>query len=528
MFSRYTKSELLVLARQYIDQDNLEAAKQAIIAAYQIDQNDPAIIEMAYQIQGLLTQHPPAEAEPEAPPTEAEAETEVSLSKDAEPEAAISDAYSAEQIPRLPGIAGAEIPAELKKFGAIGPQILHQLSQVSRWSTSQQELYTTLVDRFALRVGKNQVLVDEQTLEASFNTGLRNANLQEIVVIFMPSQAKQGKIKWSATRLELLEKAKQHDTEFVAPVQRPEASPPPSKDHWRRPAQFNHAAEQPPHTDDGAAQPYAVPVNSVRFNDKLFPGFAVVSALFKRLADLSMMAEPEIWTFELPNFSQDQDYTILYNYLHHTFLRLRQEDKVASHPNKAAFNIGLFTPNHDEIYALFTPNNTDAAEAWYLKGFFNKNDRECVDFPHLEMADYYTDPSLTFYDRNLPVRVSDNVAHHPERFPEPFCYMNKFQLQNILRGAVETATERARRNPRIAIPHCYNGEIQLMLPLYLTDPRRPDLALVIRREGNVYLATTCLSLRMAYGHARVVGRFADVNWIDNGLAATGVNLWAGN
>jgi hypothetical protein len=58
----------------------------------------------------------------------------------------------------------------------------------------------------------------------------------------------------------------------------------------------------------------------------------------------------------------------------------------------------------------------------------------------------------------------------------------------------------------MAVPQFYKSRIQLLLPLYLRNPRRPDLALTLERHGGWYRAATVLYPDWAYRHARLLAR----------------------
>jgi hypothetical protein len=90
--------------------------------------------------------------------------------------------------------------------------------------------------------------------------------------------------------------------------------------------------------------------------------------------------------------------------------------------------------------------------------------------------------------------------------------MADYQLQTFLSGAVENAKQRVRRNYKAAIPQYYRGKIQLLLPLCLTQPDVADLTLVVENHGAFYLASTCLTLDMAYNNARQLAR-PDRDWL---------------
>lgn len=99
---------------------------------------------------------------------------------------------------------------------------------------------------------------------------------------------------------------------------------------------------------------------------------------------------------------------------------------------------------------------------------------------------------------------------HP--FPTPLQAMQQFGLVNLVKGAIDTAVERVQRNYKTAVPQYYNGTIQLLLPLSLTDPSSADLALVVERFTDFYRAATCLTLDMAYNNARQLAR-SDRDWL---------------
>jgi hypothetical protein len=118
-----------------------------------------------------------------------------------------------------------------------------------------------------------------------------------------------------------------------------------------------------------------------------------------------------------------------------------------------------------------------------------------------------------FYTRKeLRVNVEHVVADNIARFPATLQGMNQFGLQNLVKGAIDSAQQRVRRNYKIAIPQYYQGQVQILLPLSLTDPARADMALVVDRFPDFYRAATCLTLDMAYNNARQLAR-PDRDWL---------------
>ena len=64
----------------------------------------------------------------------------------------------------------------------------------------------------------------------------------------------------------------------------------------------------------------------------------------------------------------------------------------------------------------------------------------------------------------------------------------------------------AQRSYRIAVPQFSRGKIQLLVPLFLRDSHKSDLALTFERHGGWYLAATVLYMDWAYNHARLLAR----------------------
>ena len=131
-----------------------------------------------------------------------------------------------------------------------------------------------------------------------------------------------------------------------------------------------------------------------------------------------------------------------------------------------------------------------------------------------EMAHYFSNPASLVFDttKDLRANVEHIIADNKNRFPSPYDTMNDYALQTFLKGAIDNAKERARRNYKTAIPQYYKGKIQLLLPLCLGNPQKADLALVAEDHGTFYRASTCLTLDMAYNNARQLAR-PDRDWL---------------
>jgi hypothetical protein len=278
--------------------------------------------------------------------------------------------------------------------------------------------------------------------------------------------------------------------------------------------------------------------------------FGVVANWDERLDALATLAEPERWAYAAVPTSHRLP--ILDSYLRHTFLRLADEGKVAQTLRAACFNTGLLTTGQEEIFALFSvserydPNRPTSPDnkKWFLKTWARSGDRQLTEFPSLpQLASYWTDPADLIFNPALHVELNvdhiarDNVNRFPVELggqldrngvpldlqltPEaedeepgsdleilPVHHVQHVPLatRNALDGAMKHSVRLARRSYRLAVPQFHHGRIQLLLPLYLRDANRADLALTLERHGDWYRAATVLYPDWAYRHARLLTR----------------------
>ncbi|MBU8920931.1 MAG: DUF3825 domain-containing protein [Bacteroidales bacterium] len=241
-----------------------------------------------------------------------------------------------------------------------------------------------------------------------------------------------------------------------------------------------------------------------------------ISDMDTKLDELADLAEPESWDYQ--KTTTEHHKPILYNYLQYTFTRLAEEDKIelAADGQSLAFNTGLVTPNQESIFAFCVTNRHDSAQQnWFFVGWRRKGEHELTRFASLpEMADYYDNPSSLVFDtkKELRVNVEHIVADNKDRFPEPYRSMDNYALQTFLKGAIDNALERVKRNYKTAIPQYYKRNVQLLLPLCLGNPATAELAVVAVNHGEFYRASTCLTLDMAYSNARQLAR-PDRDWL---------------
>lgn len=199
--------------------------------------------------------------------------------------------------------------------------------------------------------------------------------------------------------------------------------------------------------------------------------FAIVPNMPDQLGRLAALAEPEDWNYR--HTHSEHDYPVLYNYLHWTFARLEDEGKIAvsAGDEHACWNTGLVTLNQEPIFALFDRNLfPNDPRCWHFREFRRKGEYQLNYFEALpEMAHYFDDPAHLVYHTRLELRT--NIAHiiseNRGRFPLPYREMSDYQLQTVVRGAIENAKERVHRNYKAAVPQYYKARVQLLLPLCL-------------------------------------------------------------
>lgn len=249
---------------------------------------------------------------------------------------------------------------------------------------------------------------------------------------------------------------------------------------------------------------------------ELFRDFAFVPKFDENIQQLSELAEPEDWNYK--NTQSQHDHPVLRNYVTYTYRRVAEEKKIAVTTDEeyCCWNCGLITLSQEPVYLLFSKNKLDNSDPyWHFWKFARKGEWELNKFSSLpEMPHYFEDPSVLVFDtrKELRINVEHMVADNKSRFPVDLQQMNAYGLQNIVKGAIDSAIERVKRNYKTAIPQYYQGSIQLLLPLSLTDPSKADLALVVEKFSDFYRASTCLTLDMAYNNARQLAR-PDRDWL---------------
>ncbi len=237
---------------------------------------------------------------------------------------------------------------------------------------------------------------------------------------------------------------------------------------------------------------------------------------------------PEKWSY-----AGKTDFGILKSYLYFTFEKLWQERDLVPDEDKqqyiymdekiACFNTGLYDKTWQSIYFFCIKNPIQGFQPWRFTSFYNSYTIKFTDIPtaaasNLRRANYFDHPSSLIFDVNLDIVPQwDHILYDDENFsriPEQLRMNGKEFCQNLIDGAIRSVKRRIEANYKTIVPQLYRGKIQLLAPLYLTNPDTPDLALVLSLsdDGTTYYGHTCLTTEMAYNNARLIAR-PDSYWL---------------
>lgn len=274
--------------------------------------------------------------------------------------------------------------------------------------------------------------------------------------------------------------------------------------------------------------------------------------------DLKNMALKERWYYK--SQTPTNPYPILSNYLIYTFYRLSKEnDKIPTNDQYAAFNTGLVNDLYEPIYALFEKNKLPGMQKWHfiefcISGIGRSGKILASNFNPLPgRAKFFDNTAELIYDLEAPEPqmnwnhiILDNVSRLPLEFLEenkPAGFLlrdttlmnsvernnyysklaeaiendsKKFRtIKNRFADSLSLALKRIQWNFKTAIPmyYPYNNKMSLLLPLSLIDDEVIDLALVTEKtKSGSYLGHTILPLAWAYSNARLITR-PDSDWL---------------
>lgn len=250
--------------------------------------------------------------------------------------------------------------------------------------------------------------------------------------------------------------------------------------------------------------------------------FAYVPDWYGHLAELEKLALPESWKFRKPSReTKNTDTPILERYIHTIFRKQVIDFNSESDPRKAdsifhlenecvCFHTGLYTRQYKGIYGYFERNNfSDSLRDWYFRGFCDEMSPKLRYIEPLPQKPvYHMAQSGINFNPEWPIRV--NVNHilgdeeNLERIPAKIRKAKNLPL--LFETAVELGRRKAVIEPGLVVPQGYQGRVQYLLPVYLTNMQKPDLAMTLTVMDGYYLGNTCLTLEMAYLNARVVAR----------------------
>jgi hypothetical protein len=239
---------------------------------------------------------------------------------------------------------------------------------------------------------------------------------------------------------------------------------------------------------------------------------------------LAKLTKDEDWHFNRNEFKTKykQQFPILTNYLNYTFLRAQELGLISysSDGYKACFNTGLQTKDEKDIFALFFKNKESSrfkVPDWTLYTFADSYSTKLEPYKPLpDLPTYISNPADLVFDTKLDIEINTEhiIDQNKERLPAVL-QTNRRLAMIALSGSIESLRSKVLRNYKVAIPHWYEGKMQLLLPLNLTDDNQADVALVIDKdhERNIYRAITILTMDLAYIDARLITR-PDREWLN--------------
>jgi hypothetical protein len=244
------------------------------------------------------------------------------------------------------------------------------------------------------------------------------------------------------------------------------------------------------------------------------------------ISQLASILPPERWSY-----GARTDYRILSNYIKYTFDKLYVEYNEASDfekPNiiyegdtKACFNTGLYDRRWQPVFFYCEKNRVPDHQPWRFHSFQTEYTLISlgINGANLRRADYFSDPSSLIFDFSYPIVPQwDHIIDEEEnylRIPASIRALGKDTCQALITDAISKARIRISANYKTVVPQWFKGRIQLLIPIYLTNGDKPDLALVMSKNEATrqYSGHTCLTCEMAYNNARLIAR-PESYWLD--------------
>jgi hypothetical protein len=287
---------------------------------------------------------------------------------------------------------------------------------------------------------------------------------------------------------------------------------------------------------------------------KLFD-FAFVPNYPQPLERLADMARKEPW---------GRNNRVLKSYFNHMFEQVHEEQRIVESRDGAycTFNTGLTNSNFESIFAVFTRNEREDAQAWFFRGFGIPGMKglgellrdEFEGLPHrLQFgggAQHYFFPVEAGEPHcNWEAMCLENLRRLPngllldavggrlelpqtegmerdellevwEQFRNDVAALPSvlLKLTEACEWAMEQTMDRCIVDYKTAVPqwNARLNEVQLLLPLALTNLREVDAAVAIRpTDDGKWEGVNILTLDMAYNNARLIAR-PEAGWLVEG------------
>lgn len=256
--------------------------------------------------------------------------------------------------------------------------------------------------------------------------------------------------------------------------------------------------------------------------------FAYIPDWYEQLETLKKTALPETWSFKKPQYEyKNQTTPILERYIQQVFRRQAFEFNLANKKEQAGkylfindefacFHTGLYNQRYKAIYGAFTLNKKpEPSFKWYFQGFVDEMSSLMLQAEPLPQSPIYDMAQYgAQYNQGWNIRV--NVEHilsdeeNLERIPSKIRRAKNLPL--LLETGVEYARRKASVDYSIVVPQLYRNKVQYLLPIYLTNMEKADMAMALTAMQGYYLGHTCLTLEMAYLNARMIGKPA-ASWL---------------
>jgi len=268
------------------------------------------------------------------------------------------------------------------------------------------------------------------------------------------------------------------------------------------------------------------------FGDIIFDD---VSAGNQFLRDVADKAQPEKWRYD--NYSSSIEYPILKSYIEHTYYRLKEEKKIlhSQRGSSVLFNLGLLERQflrdicvEADLKSLRLAEDVEIQVLEKPRLVFEGDTRFRNYGSTPELAVYFTSMDEVVFNPDLEInlRWEHIFLERADRMPKEVIGDNQEKLAETVqkfRGNEKILRKLARRNYKMVVPQCYNGQIQFLFPVYLgtTFEGTPDFALVLaldrKSDPPAYVATTALTVEMAYQNARLLAK-PETPWLIGSLA----------